>query len=135
MQSWTKLREELSEGGGSLQDMVDQLLKDKRKSGGNFAEQRAKQDDLKNKMERRKKRSEDKKAQLEQEAKDSYLNLEQFEFLQKNIEMAGKRLKEQQMFIDMMEGKMIKQLENRRKREAEMTAYATKASHFGKNLK
>lgn len=94
MQSWTKLREELSEGGGSLQDMVDQLLKDKRKSGGNFAEQRAKQDDLKNKMERRKKRSEDKKAQLEQEAKDSYLNLEQFEFLQKNIEMAGKRLKE-----------------------------------------
>ena len=68
---------------------------------------------------------------LEQEAKDSYLNLDQFMFLQKNIEMASKRLKEQQTYIDQMEKKMIAQLENRRKKEEQSTILEESKSERG----
>lgn len=37
---------------------------------------------------------------LEADAKDSYLNVDQFLHLTKNVEMATKRLKEQQVYID-----------------------------------
>ena len=60
-----------------------------------------------------------KQKELESQAKDSYLNIEQFIYLQKNIELAAKRMKEQQIYIDQMEKKMIAQIENRRKKEAE----------------
>ena len=47
---------------------------------------------------------------MEQESKDSYLNVEQFEFMHKKIDSAHKRLKEQQLCIDKMETKMIEHL-------------------------
>lgn len=40
--------------------------------------------------------------------------MEQFTFLQNNIQLAGNRLKEQQKWIDSMERKMIDQLIKRR---------------------
>lgn len=73
---------------------------------------------MEQKIEERKERALRRKQKLDQEAKDSYLNVEQFLYLQKNIELAAKRLKEQQVYIDQMEKKMISQLENRRKKEA-----------------
>lgn len=73
---------------------------------------------MEKKLEARRERVKDRKAQLDKEAKDSYLNVEQFMYLQKNIDLAAKRLKEQQLYIDQMEKKMIGQLENRRKKEA-----------------
>jgi len=100
------------------------MLKKKRdsaKDGGDYQKQQAAKEELAKKIERRKARSIEKQEMLEQEAKDSYLNLDQFMFLQKNIEMASKRLKEQQTYIDQMEKKMIAQLENRRKKEEQTT--------------
>ena len=100
--------------------MVDQMLKKKRdsaKDGNDYAKQQQAQEEMARKIERRRERASKKQEDLEREAKDSYLNLEQFLFLQKNIEAAGKRLKEQQTYIDQMEKKMIAQLENRRKKE------------------
>lgn len=58
-------------------------------------------------MERRKQRAIEKREKLVEESNGSYLNLDQYGFLQKNIDMAGKRLKEQQTLIDIMEKKMI----------------------------
>lgn len=83
--------------------MVDQMLKKKRdsaKDGNDYAKQQQQQEELTRKLERRKERADKKQQILEAEAKDSYLNLDQFLFLQKNIEAAGKRLKEQQTYID-----------------------------------
>ena len=68
-------------------------------------------------MEQRKDRKAAKQQQLEAESKDSYINIDQFEFLSNNIEIAGKRLREQQNYIDVMETKMIKHLEVRRYKE------------------
>ena len=50
---------------------------------------------------------------MQAESKDSYLNVEQFQFLHKKIEMAHKRLKEQQLCVDNMEMKMIEHLQKR----------------------
>lgn len=108
MQQWTKIKDDTAPG--NIQDMVDQMLKKKRdsaKDGGDYQKQQAAKEELAKKIERRKARSIEKQEMLEQEAKDSYLNLDQFMFLQKNIEMASKRLKEQQTYIDQMEKKMI----------------------------
>lgn len=44
---------------------------------------------------------------LEQEAKESYLTVDQFSHLHRSIELASRRLKEQQVYIDTMEKKMI----------------------------
>ena len=44
------------------------------------------------------------------ESKESYLNVQQFQFLHKKIDSAHKRLKEQQLVIDGMEMKMIDHL-------------------------
>ena len=52
-------------------------------------------------------REKHKKEKLEAEAKESYLNVEQFQYLQKNIGLANKRLKDQQGLIDTMEKKMM----------------------------
>jgi hypothetical protein len=54
------------------------------------------------------------------ESKDSYLNVEQFEFLQRRLEDAHKRLKEQQAQIDKMEEKMITHLQKRKQKEEDI---------------
>ncbi len=95
MQQWTKVKDDTAPG--NIQDMVDQMLKKKRdsaKDGGDYAQQKQAQEALVAKLERRRERASKKQQDLETEAKDSYLNIEQFQFLQKNIEQAGKRLKE-----------------------------------------
>ena len=101
--------------------MVDQMLKKKRtaqKDGPDFLNKQQSKEDMEAKLQRRKERAEQKDNDLEMAAKDSYLNKEQFLYLDKNIKEAGKRLKEQQVYIDTMEQKMIKQLERRRERES-----------------
>ena len=100
------------------------MLKKKRassKDGGDFKQEQIAAEQRQNKLERRRLRSEAKNEQLIKDSKDSYLSLDQFQFLQKNIEMAGRRLKEQQTYIDMMEKRMIQQLEKRRERENSKT--------------
>ena len=117
MQHWTKVKEKTAVG--SLQTMIDQMLKKKRsnKDGLDYKQQEDKKEELKQKMEQRKVRKIAKQEQLERESKDSYVNMDQYQFLQSNIEIAGKRLREQQNFIDQMEFKMIKHLEQRRSKE------------------
>ena len=78
--------------------MIDLMLKRKKaskSSGMDYQKQEDKKEELKVKMEQRKVRKIAKQEQLELESKDSYINKDQFEFLQSNIEMAGKRLREQ----------------------------------------
>ena len=91
-----------------------------------MAEQRLKEE-KEAKLQKRKERKELKEARLNEESKDSYLSLDQFQYLQKNIEVAQKRLKEQQNFIDTMESKMIKQLTNRRNKEMGIDTKTDKA--------
>ena len=64
-------------------------------------------------MERRKRKREEREIKAKLESKDSYLTKEQYEFLNKKIEMAHRRLKEQQLYIDTMELKMIEHLTKR----------------------
>ena len=57
MQHWTKVKEDTK--AGSLQDMIDQMLKKKRaskKDGFDFQLQEDKKEELKQKMEQKKKR-------------------------------------------------------------------------------
>ena len=122
MQNWTIQKEKSAVG--SLQDMIDQMLKRKRaskKDGLDYQKQEDKKEELKAKMEQKKQRKKQKEEQLERESKDSYISREQFEFLQNNIDMAGKRLREQQNFIDIMETKMIRHLESRRQKERKVS--------------
>ena len=108
MQKWTVVKEQNQPG--NISDMVDQMLKKKRtaqKDGADFLAKQQTKEDLEAKLQRRKERAEQKDTKLESDAKDSYLNKEQFLYLDKNIKEAGKRLKEQQVYIDTMEKKMI----------------------------
>ena len=57
---------------------------------------------------------------MQAESENSYLNVQQFDFLHKKIEHAHKRLKEQQLVIDSMETKMISHLKQRDTKWAEM---------------
>ena len=121
MQKWTVVKEQNQPG--NISDMVDQMLKKKRtaqKDGPDFLNKQQTKEDMEAKLQRRKERADAKDQRLENDAKDSYLNKEQFLYLDKNIKEAGKRLKEQQAYIDTMEKKMIQQLDNRRKREREL---------------
>ena len=61
-------------------------------------------------MERRRLRKEAEESKMQSESKDSYLNVDQFKFLHNKIEIAHKKLKEQQLCIDGMEQKMIDHL-------------------------
>ena len=118
MQHWTKVKDD--KNTGTLQDMIDQMLKKKRatkKDGFDYQLMEDKKEELKKKMEEKKIRKQKKEEQLISDSKDSYMSKEQFEFLQNNIDLAGKRLREQQNYIDIMETKMIKHLEVRRAKE------------------
>lgn len=95
MQTWTKVKEETSPS--NMQEMVDQLIKSKKESanqGVDYMTQRNKEEELKAKMERRERRKAENLDRMERESKDSYLSVNQFEFLTKKIETAHKRLKE-----------------------------------------
>ena len=108
MQTWSEVKNEQKKG--SLEDMVSQMLKRKRddqKKGVDFKTAQRQEEEKKKKLERRNERAKQKKDELEEQSKDSYLNLEQFQFLQQNIEAADRRLKEQQNYIEVMEKKMI----------------------------
>ena len=110
--------------------MVDEMLKSKRasdKQGGDYMAQQREKEEKEAKLQRRKERKELKEARLNEESKDSYLSLDQFKYLQKNIEVAQNRLKEQQNFIDTMESKMIKQLTSRRNKEMGIDTKADKS--------
>ena len=94
--------------------MVNAVMKKRNEEARN-----AKNDELKkqkehqDKMDRRKRKRAAREEKMIQESKDSYLTKEQYEFLNKKIEMAHKRLKEQQLYIDTMELKMIEHLTKR----------------------
>lgn len=95
MMKWSEIKK--NKPKGSIQDMINTIIKQKnenKKNGTDYANQRAKEDELKQKMEKRKERAIAKRQLLETESKDSYLSIGQYQFLQKNIDMAGKRLKE-----------------------------------------
>ena len=107
MQKWTRIKQE--NAPADISALVDQMLKKKRTAqneGPNYNNNQS-QEDREAKLKVRRERREAKRLKMEQEAKDSYLNVEQFTYMQTNIEMAGKRLKEQQVYINQMEEKMI----------------------------
>lgn len=96
--------------------MIDSMLKKKQQSakdGVDMKEQQKKAEEIAAKAEQHKQRRLEKQAQLEKDAKESYLNLQQYQYLDKNIELASNRLKEQQQLIDMMEKKLIEKLKDR----------------------
>ena len=119
MQTWSEIKK--ANQKPSLKDMINELIKKKRDESRNQAnsEQQQKEQANKERMERRRKRKENYDLRMQTESKDSYLNIEQFEFLHKKIEMSHKRLKEQQEYIDQMETKMITHLTQRKKKEQE----------------
>ena len=80
MQHWTKVKEETQPG--NLQNMIDDMLKRERASKGGdgqtIKDAQEEEENRKKKRERRKERAQRKEYDLEQQAKESYLNKEQF---------------------------------------------------------
>ena len=95
MQHWTKVKEETKPG--NIQGMIDDMLKNKRNSDANGTDMKKEAEDAaerSKKLQRRRERKHGKQEKLEKEAKDSYLNVEQSEFIQMKINHANRALKD-----------------------------------------
>ena len=96
MQHWTKVKEETKPG--NLQHMIDDMLKRKRATAGSGQDMKDAQQEAEEKAQKRQRRierREQKQMELEKESKESYLNKEQFEFMDKMIKRADLDLKQQ----------------------------------------
>lgn len=89
MQHWSTIKKDTAPG--NIQNMVDEMLKSKRasaKQGNDFMTEQRLKEEKEAKLQKRKERKMLKEARLKEESKDSYLSLEQFQYLQTNIEFA-----------------------------------------------
>lgn len=98
MQSWQEVKQ--GRNPSNIQTMVDDMLAKKRESNKegavDYSQQKKKSEaEEKAKLARKKMRKEEHDRRMTDESKDSYLSIEQFEFLKKRIELGQKRLKEQ----------------------------------------
>ena len=89
MQSWQEVKQ--GRNPSNIQTMVDDMLAKKRESskegGGDYSQQKKSEAEEKAKLARKKMRKEEHDRRMTDESKDSYLSIEQFEFLKKRIEL------------------------------------------------
>ena len=119
MQSWSEVKKKNKPP--SLNEMIEDLLKKKRegkKKDVNYEVEEKQKEILRQKLLRKRERIAQEADRKEQESKDSYLKIEQFDFIYERVNSVKRRLKGQQDVIDMMEKKMLTTIKRRHEKEA-----------------
>lgn len=114
MQTWSEVKKQYKVP--SINETVNELLKNKRDGSKSVDQAQVMRE--KQKAEKKMARAEADKEQKEQEAKDSYLKVEQYDYINEKMLMIKRRLKAQQSQIDTMERKMLATIKRRMEKEA-----------------
>lgn len=108
MQTWSETKQERKQP--SINDLVEELLAKKReqkRKGKEFQLEEAEKAMMMQKKQIRKKRRTQMAEKKQNEAKDSYLKIDQYDFIYSRISEANKKLKSQADTIDYLEKKLL----------------------------
>jgi hypothetical protein len=100
----------------SVAEMIESLVEKskKKENSPTDEEEKAKEEEKKKKLENKRKRMIYERQLRERESKESYLKVEQFEWLYKKTDSIKRWVKGQQDVVDVMEQRMIRLIENKR---------------------
>ena len=112
MQVWSEVKKQYKVP--SINEAVNELLKEK--NSGKAADRAQRMRDQQ-KLERKQERMQAELDRKEQEAKESYLKVEQYDFVNEKMINIKRRLKGQQAQIDQMERKMLQTIKRRMEKE------------------